>query len=94
MKATGIVRKIDELGRFVIPKEVRRFFGINVGDPMEVFIDNEGHIMLKKYDPLPDTTNHIEVLRGIIAKQSNYTPEVANKAISLLNELEELLKKT
>ena len=48
MKATGIVRRIDDLGRLVIPKELRRTLGVNVGDPLEVFTDN-GTIILKKY---------------------------------------------
>ena len=51
MKATGIVRRIDELGRVVIPKEVRRTIGIKDQDPLEIFLGNEGEVMLKKYQP-------------------------------------------
>lgn len=51
MKATGIVRRIDDLGRVVIPKELRNAFGINDGDPMEIFVDKEGEIILRKYHP-------------------------------------------
>ena len=48
MKSTGIVRRVDELGRIVIPMEVRRYFGIDVKDPVEIFID-KNRIVLKKF---------------------------------------------
>ena len=64
MKATGIVRKIDELGRVVIPKEIRRTYRIKVGDPLEIFTDRDGVIVFKKYSP--------------IAELSNYATEYAN----------------
>ena len=50
MKATGIVRKVDELGRIVLPIELRRTMGIEIKDPVEIFVDKE-YIMLKKYEP-------------------------------------------
>ena len=52
MKATGIVRRIDELGRVVIPKEIRRTLHIREGDPLEIYTDREGQIILKKYSPI------------------------------------------
>lgn len=52
MKATGIVRRIDDLGRVVIPKEIRRTMRIREGDPLEIFTDREGEVILKKYSPL------------------------------------------
>ncbi len=52
MKATGIVRRIDDLGRVVIPKEIRRTLRIREGDPLEIFTDKEGEIILKKYSPI------------------------------------------
>ena len=52
MKATGIVRRIDELGRIVIPKEIRRTMRIREGDPLEIFTDHEGEVILKKYSPI------------------------------------------
>ena len=51
MKATGIVRRIDELGRIVIPKEIRRILHIRETDPLEIYTDNDGQIILKKYQP-------------------------------------------
>jgi len=52
LKATGIVRRIDELGRVVIPKEIRRTLRIREGDPLEIFTDREGEVILKKYSPI------------------------------------------
>lgn len=52
MRATGIVRRIDDLGRIVIPKEIRRTMRIREGDPMEIFTSREGEILLKKYSPV------------------------------------------
>lgn len=52
MKATGIVRKIDELGRIVIPREIRRTMRIREGDPLEIFTDREGGVILRKYSPM------------------------------------------
>ena len=52
MKATGIVRRIDDLGRVVVPKEIRRTLRIREGDPLEIFTDREGKIILKKYSPI------------------------------------------
>lgn len=76
MKATGIVRRIDDLGRVVIPKEIRRTLRIREGDPLEIFVDREGEVILKKYSPigelgdfakeyadsLHETTGHIAII--------------------------------
>lgn len=61
MKATGIVRRIDDLGRIVIPKEIRRTLRIRETDPLEIFTDKEGEIVLKKYSPIGEL--------GIFAKE-------------------------
>ncbi|MBQ3111800.1 MAG: stage V sporulation protein T [Firmicutes bacterium] len=57
MKATGIVRRIDDLGRVVIPKEIRRNLRIREGDPLEIFVDREGSVILKKYSPIGELAN-------------------------------------
>ena len=57
MKATGIVRRIDDLGRIVIPKEIRRSFRIREGDPLEIFTDAEGEVIFKKYSPIGELSN-------------------------------------
>lgn len=51
MKATGIVRRIDDLGRVVIPKEIRRTLRIREGDPLEIYTDREGEVILKNIRP-------------------------------------------
>lgn len=57
MKATGIVRRIDDLGRVVIPKEIRRTMRIREGDPLEIYTDREGEVIFKKYSPIGELTN-------------------------------------
>ena len=57
MKATGIVRRIDDLGRVVIPKEIRRTMRIREGDPLEIFTDREGEVIFKKYSPIGELQN-------------------------------------
>jgi len=57
MKATGIVRRIDDLGRVVIPKEIRRTLRIREGDPLEIFVDRDGEVILKKYSPIGELSN-------------------------------------
>lgn len=60
MKATGIVRRIDDLGRVVIPKEIRRTLRIREGDPLEIFTDREGEVILKKYSPIGELSAFAE----------------------------------
>lgn len=55
MKATGMVRRIDDLGRIVIPKEIRRTMRIREGDPLEIFTGSDGELIFKKYSPLGET---------------------------------------
>ncbi|MBM7582457.1 AbrB family transcriptional regulator (stage V sporulation protein T) [Caldicoprobacter guelmensis] len=70
MKATGIVRRIDELGRVVIPKEIRRTLRIREGDPLEIYTDEEGEVILKKYSPIEDLSDladeYVESLHKIL----------------------------
>ena len=66
MKATGIVRRIDDLGRVVIPKEIRRTMRIREGDPLEIYTDIDGEVIFKKYSPMGElqefTNQYCEVL--------------------------------
>ncbi len=66
MKATGIVRRIDDLGRVVIPKEIRRTMRIREGDPLEIYTDTNGGVIFKKYSPIgelePYTKQYADVL--------------------------------
>ncbi len=68
MKATGIVRRIDDLGRIVIPKEIRRTMRIREGDPMEIFTSREGEILLKKYSPVGELSEFAVSLAESLAQ--------------------------
>lgn len=68
MKATGIVRRIDDLGRIVIPKEIRRTMRIREGDPMEIFTSREGEILLKKYSPVGELSEFAASLAESLAQ--------------------------
>jgi len=57
MKATGIVRRIDDLGRVVIPKEIRRTMRIREGDPLEIYTDADGEVIFKKYSPIGELSS-------------------------------------
>ena len=68
MKATGIVRRIDELGRIVIPKEIRRTLRIRETDPLEIYTDQEGEIILKKYSPIGELTEFAKQYAEVLAQ--------------------------
>ena len=72
MKATGIVRRIDDLGRVVIPKEIRRTMRIREGDPLEIYTEADGEVIFKKYSPMGD-----------FAEFTSQYAEVLNKALNM-----------
>ena len=71
MKATGIVRRIDDLGRVVIPKEIRRTMRIREGDPLEIFTDRDGEVIFKKYSPIGELLNFASQYADTLYKTSN-----------------------
>ena len=71
MKATGIVRRIDDLGRVVIPKEIRRTMRIREGDPLEIYTDREGEVIFKKYSPIGELQNFAAEYADTLQKTSN-----------------------
>lgn len=72
MKATGIVRRIDDLGRVVIPKEIRRTLRIREGDPLEIFTDKEGEVILKKYSPIGELSDFASQYAESLYKTSGH----------------------
>ena len=68
MKATGIVRRIDDLGRVVIPKEIRRTMRIREGDPLEIYTDREGEVIFKKYSPIGELAQFAAQYAETLAK--------------------------
>jgi AbrB family transcriptional regulator (stage V sporulation protein T) len=79
MKATGIVRRIDELGRVVIPKEIRRTLRIKVADPLEIFVDHDGEIILKKYSPIGELGNFAKQYAESLSQVSGHTALIADR---------------
>ncbi len=77
MKATGIVRRIDELGRVVIPKEIRRTLRIREGDPLELFTDRD-ELMLKKYSPIASIERFAEGTAKSLNEQSGYLAAITD----------------
>ena len=79
MKATGIVRRIDELGRVVIPKEIRRTLRIREGDPLEIFTDREGEVILKKYSPIGELGDFAREYAESLHQSLNRTTLICDK---------------
>ena len=79
MKATGIVRRIDDLGRVVIPKEIRRTLRIREGDPLEIFTDKEGEVILKKYSPIGELGDFASQYAESIHKTSGHITCIADR---------------
>ncbi|MEJ6950619.1 stage V sporulation protein T [Natronospora cellulosivora (SeqCode)] len=72
MKATGIVRRIDDLGRVVIPKEIRRTMRIREGEPLEIFVDREGEVILKKYSPIGELSQFAQEYAEALAEETDH----------------------
>ena len=79
MKATGIVRRIDDLGRVVIPKEIRRTMRIREGDPLEIYTDHEGEVIFKKYSPIEELSETASQFLEACHKACGYTVAVIDR---------------
>ena len=79
MKATGIVRRIDDLGRVVIPKEIRRTLRIREADPLEIFTDREGEIILKKYSPIGEMGTFAKQYADSLAQVSGHITLISDR---------------
>lgn len=79
MKATGIVRRIDDLGRVVIPKEIRRTMRIREGDPLEIYTDNDGEVIFKKYSPIGELSHFAAQYAEVLSKTSGYPVLIADR---------------
>lgn len=97
MKATGIVRRIDDLGRVVIPKEIRRTLRIREGDPLEIFTDREGEVILKKYSPIGElsefATEYAESLQEALGHMAIITDRDSIIAVAGASKKEYLEKR-
>jgi len=79
MKATGIVRRIDDLGRVVVPKEIRRTLRIREGDPLEIFTDKDGSIVLRKYSPIGELSEYAQDFSGAMENAIDQTVVICDK---------------
>ena len=79
MKATGVVRRIDDLGRVVIPKEIRRTLRIKEGDPLEIFTDREGQVILKKYSPIGELSEFATEYAETLNKTTGHIACITDK---------------
>ena len=79
MKATGVVRRIDDLGRVVIPKEIRKVHRIKEGDPLEIFTDKEGEVILKKYSPIGELSEFATEYAETLAKTTGHIACITDK---------------
>jgi len=79
MKATGIVRRIDDLGRVVIPKEIRRTLRIREGDPVEIFVDRDGEVILKKYSPIGELGDFAQEYADSLHESMNHISCIADR---------------
>lgn len=79
MKATGIVRRIDDLGRVVIPKEIRRTLRIREGDPLEIFVDRDGEVILKKYSPIGELGDFAKEYADSLYEAIGHTACIADR---------------
>jgi Regulators of stationary/sporulation gene expression len=84
MKSTGIVRKIDELGRIVLPIEFRRTMDLDIKDPVEIFTD-DGVIILRKYQPACDYATQLSRIRNNIAGDGGLQKTLKNAAVEALD---------
>ena len=72
MKATGVVRRIDDFGRVVIPKEIRKTLRIKEGDPLEIFTEKEGEVILKKQSPIGELSEFATEYAETLAKTTGH----------------------
>ncbi|MDQ0063692.1 stage V sporulation protein T [Paenibacillus harenae] len=79
MKATGIVRRIDDLGRVVIPKEIRRTLRIREGDPLEIFVDRDGEVILKKYSPIGELGDFAKEYAESLFESTNHVTMITDR---------------
>jgi AbrB family looped-hinge helix DNA binding protein len=93
MKATGIIRQIDELGRFVIPKEMRISLGIVAKDPLELRVLDDGGIALYKHDPAMSIRDSVTHLKMRVFENDMLGDDTWAAALQKLEELETILKR-
>ena len=90
MKATGIIRRVDDLGRVVIPREIRRTMGIREGEPLEIYTEGRDTVCFRKYET--NLTSEVDHLRDQIENFCDLDRETQARIAILLGEVRELVK--
>lgn len=90
MKSTGIIRRIDDLGRIVVPKEIRHRLDISEGDPLELFVLDDEYVAFRKYAPEPTVRQSLDRFIAVVSEEPELRqqPEILEK----LSEISTLLK--
>ena len=91
MATNGVIRRIDHLGRVVIPKDFRRANQLQDGDPVEIFTNAESEIVIRKFDPRQDLSNHIKYLADQV-EIYKYDLDKNRKVLDLFDQLIEVLE--
>lgn len=91
MTSTGIVRRIDDLGRVVIPKEIRRHLGLREGDPLEICVEGES-VIFTKYDTANNIRAAIESAKRVVSNDADISTEKSAAVIAKLEEAKKLLE--
>jgi len=92
MKRTGIVRRIDDLGRVVIPKEIRRTMHIKEGDPLEIMVTDDGSVTFTKYRPTDDISSIVNDLRGSVVDCEYLNMDTKIALHEKISEITDMLK--
>ena len=90
MRTTGIIRRIDELGRVVIPKEIRRRVNINEGDPLEIFIEGNDTVCFRTHNP--SFSDVVDNLKDQVGTYYDFPYEIQEKILALLSDVQELIE--
>ena len=91
MKSTGIIRRIDDLGRVVVPKEIRRNLRLREGDPVEIFTEGDA-VCFKKYDVTGDVQQVLTNAEEYIKLETELSPKVVNALLGKIDEMKTILK--
>lgn len=89
MRTTGIVRRIDDLGRIAIPKEIRRRIGVHEGDPLEIYVEGKDTVCFRKYNN--NLSNEIASLRDQVETSLDLSPEAQERILILLDDMCDLI---
>lgn len=89
MRATGIVRRVDDLGRVVIPKEIRRSMGIREGEPMEIYLENDA-VMFRRYSY--KLTAEVARVAELVENHCNANEDTMDRLGELFNEIDNILR--